>query len=228
MQVRLLFFGILRETMGVAEGQMTLGDGCDVAELLRKLRERNPEAAAALDSIAVAVNQEYVTPAHVLEEGDEIAILPPVSGGAPPRAWLTREAIDQATVLAGLAQAEDGAVCTFAGIVRGVNRGREVLHLEYEAYEEMALRSTEALVERAMAEHGAHDVRVVHRLGRLGVGEASIFIATVSPHRAQAFAACRFLIDEIKRTVPIWKKEVFADGAEWAAGEPFPAEAAAR
>jgi molybdopterin synthase catalytic subunit len=118
----------------------------------------------------------------------------------------------------------DGAVCVFDGIVRDNTRGRRTLYLDYEAYREMALEQMRGLADEAVTRFGVRDVAVVHRLGRLQVGETSVLIAVASAHRAAAFDACRWLIDTLKKTVPIWKKEMFVDGAIWADGEPFPEE----
>jgi molybdopterin synthase catalytic subunit len=118
---------------------------------------------------------------------------------------------------------EDGAVAVFDGIVRNNSRGRQTLHLDYEAYEEMALKQMDALGRQAREKFGVRQVMLVHRLGRLAIGETSVLIVVASAHRAQAFDACRWLIDTLKKTVPIWKRETFVDGAVWADGEPFPA-----
>lgn len=135
---------------------------------------------------------------------------------------ITREPIDAKAVMDGIKAAADGAVCAFDGIVRDNTRGRRTLHLDYEAYEEMALEQMRRLAEEAISRFGVRDIAVVHRLGRLFVGETSIFIVVASAHRGAAFEACRWLIDTLKKTVPIWKKEQFEDGAVWADGEPFP------
>jgi molybdopterin synthase catalytic subunit len=132
--------------------------------------------------------------------------------------------IGSAEIVAGLKAGADGAVCVFDGIVRDNTRGRKTLYLDYEAYREMALEQMRGLALEAIAKFGVRDVAVVHRLGRLMVGETSVLIAVASAHRGAAFEACRWLIDTLKRTVPIWKKEQFADGAVWADGEPFPEE----
>jgi molybdopterin synthase catalytic subunit len=133
---------------------------------------------------------------------------------------LVREPID-VTSLAGRAGA-DGAVCLFVGAVRNENRGRSVLRLEYEAYEEMALPLMQEIAAETGRRFPVTDVRLVHRLGRLEVGEASVVVAVSSPHRAEAFAACRFAIDTLKAQVPIWKKELYADGSEWLDVTPVP------
>ncbi|MBW8746965.1 MAG: molybdenum cofactor biosynthesis protein MoaE [Acidobacteria bacterium] len=137
---------------------------------------------------------------------------------------IVREVIDAGNITAELKAGADGAVCVFDGIVRDNTRGRRTLYLDYEAYEEMALNQMRSLAEEAIAKFGVRDIAVVHRLGRLYVGESSVLIAVASAHRGAAFDACRWLIDTLKKTVPIWKKEQFEDGAVWADGEPFPEE----
>jgi molybdopterin synthase catalytic subunit len=129
-------------------------------------------------------------------------------------------------IVVGMKAGGDGAVCVFDGIVRDNTRGRRTLYLDYEAYREMALKQMRGLAEQAVEQFGVRDVALVHRLGRLMVGETSVLIVVASAHRGAAFDACRWLIDTLKKTVPIWKKETFADGAVWADGEPFPDELA--
>ena len=135
---------------------------------------------------------------------------------------LTREPIDAEKLVAAAKRGEDGAVVVFDGIVRNNSRGRQTLHLDYEAYEEMAVRQMRELGRQARERFGVRQVTMVHRLGRLEMGETSVLIVVASAHRAAAFEACRWLIDTLKKTVPIWKKETFVDGAVWAPGEPFP------
>jgi len=192
-------------------------------------RLRNGAGHPVWSALAVAVNREYAAASAVLHEGDEVALLPPVSGGADvaavaPIVALTRERIDRDTLVAALQQPSDGAVVVFDGIVRDNTRGRKTLYLDYEAYEEMALEQMQKLAREAGERFAIDRVGVVHRLGRLEIGESSIVIVVTSAHRAAAFDACRWLIDTLKRTVPVWKKEHFTDGAVWKDGEPFPAE----
>ena len=125
-------------------------------------------------------------------------------------------------IVAAIKQGGDGAVCIFDGIVRDNTRGRRTLHLDYEAYREMALAQMQGLAQQATERFGVREVAIVHRLGRLHIGETSVLIAVASAHRGATFDACRWLIDTLKKTVPIWKRETFADGAVWADGEPFP------
>jgi molybdopterin synthase catalytic subunit len=140
------------------------------------------------------------------------------------RVEITDEAIPSAEIVAAMKTGSDGAVCVFDGIVRDNTRGRKTLYLDYEAYREMALEQMRGLAEEAVTRFRVRDVAVVHRLGRLQVGETSVLVAVASAHRGAGFDACRWVIDTLKKTVPIWKKETFVDGAVWADGEPFPDE----
>ena len=239
MQVRVISFGMLKDWMGSSAKTVELPEGASVGDLLERLDGGVP--AQSLKGIAVSVNAEYALASRVLREGDEVGLLPPVSGGCAEAASgaagskgceftaLTREPIDTQAAQALIAAAkshENGAVVVFDGIVRDNSRGRPTLHLDYEAYEEMATKQLRALASEARSRFGVRHVTIVHRLGRLQLGETSVLIVVASAHRAQAFDACRWAIDTLKRTVPIWKKETFADGAVWAPGEPFPAKLA--
>jgi molybdopterin synthase catalytic subunit len=224
MKVKVVSFGILKDWLGAAERSVELPEGATVAELLERL---NAQRAPLARGIAVSVNAEFSSATQVLRDGDEVGLLPPVSGGseATPEGStaLTLEPINAAEMIASAKQGEDGAVVVFDGIVRNQTRGRKTLYLDYEAYEEMAAKQMEELARQARSQFGVRHVTIVHRLGRLQVGESSVLIVVASAHRAQAFDACRWLIDTLKRTVPIWKKETFVDGVVWADGEPFPA-----
>ena len=243
MRVRILFFGVLKDLMGKSADSLEVQNGAKVRDVLSQYQTKMPWLASSLASIATAVNQQYVGPERELREGDEIALLPPVSGGAPEAAGglpapqpaerrrcatIVRGPIDTQQVVAGLKRGEDGAAVVFEGVVRNQTRGRRTLYLDYEAYEEMALKEMESLAAQALERFQIRDAVLVHRLGRLEIGETSVLIAVASAHRAAAFDACRWLIDTLKRTVPIWKKEHFEDGAVWADGEPFPPEISRR
>jgi molybdopterin synthase catalytic subunit/molybdopterin converting factor small subunit len=233
MHVKVLVFGVLKDLIPEHDGSVDLPRGASVGDLLDHYRVRLSGQDSIWSSLAVAVNQQYVTATHLLADGDEVALLPPVSGGSVSggsgncRVELVRERVPGEEIVAGIKQGEDGAVVVFDGIVRNNTRGRRTRYLIYEAYEEMALQQMRELAEKAIADFGVRDVAMVHRLGHLEVGETSVLIAVASAHRAQAFEACRWLIDTLKKTVPIWKKEFFEDGAVWAQGEPFPPGVAA-
>ena len=222
MRVRLLSFGPWRSLVAAGGEWVLLDAGSSVADLLGQLQTAGRFGAEALRTAAVAVNEEYTQPSRVLVEGDEVAILPPVSGGTGPQVAIVTEPIETEEILAEIKAGGDGAVCVFDGIVRNNSRGRETLHLDYEAYEAMALRKLEELRTEAISRFEVREVVVHHRLGRLVVGETSVLIAVASAHRSAAFDACRWVIDTLKKTVPIWKHEQFVDGAMWSDGEPFP------
>lgn len=222
MRVHVLVFGVLKDMIPAPSTTVDLPAGACARDLIGRYRECLPNQGKLLDSLAVAVNREYVSADHELRDGDEVALLPPVSGGSAERIELVREPIDARRVISEIKRGEDGAVAVFDGIVRDNTRGRRTLYLDYEAYEEMALAQMRSLAGKAIADFAVRDVVIVHRLGRLEVGETSVLIVVASAHRAAAFDACRWLIDTLKKTVPIWKKEHFEDGAVWADGEPFP------
>jgi MoaE-MoaD fusion protein len=238
MQVRVLFFGVLKDLAGRSSDVLTLPERSTAADVIEHYERQLPSLKGALSSIAVSVNQKYASGEEQLSSGDEIGLLPPVSGGsgleegesgpleAPADARIVRKRIDSAAVLAEIKQGEDGAVVSFEGIVRNHTRGRSTVFLEYEAYESMALAEMRSLAAEALAQFKIRQVALVHRLGRLEIGATSVLIVVASAHRAAAFEACRWLIDSLKRTVPIWKKEHFTDGAVWADGEPFPEQLA--
>lgn len=235
MRVRVLFFGMLKEMAGTSSDWLEVKDQASVRDVLQHYESLFPQLKPVLASIALAVNQQYASPDALLSPDDEIALLPPVSGGGAGTvsettagrrrlASIVRERIETPRIVDGMKRGEDGASVVFEGIVRNQTRGRKTLYLDYEAYEEMAAQQLESLAEQALKQFQVRDVAIVHRLGRLEIGETSVLIVVASAHRGPAFDACRWLIDTLKRTVPIWKKEYFEDGAVWADGEPFPAE----
>ena len=232
MRVRVLFFGVLREMAGKSTDDLEIADDSSVRDVIACYESQIPRLKQFLASLALAVNQEYAGPETKLKDRDELALLPPVSGGGPAirdknagqYALITRDPVETQKTLDRLKRGEDGAVLVFEGIVRNQTRGRRTLFLDYEAYEGMALQQMEALAHEALVRFQIRDLALVHRLGRLEIGETSVLVAVASAHRGAAFEACRWLIDTLKRKVPIWKKEYFEDGAVWADGEPFPAE----
>jgi molybdopterin converting factor subunit 1 len=249
MEIRVLFFGMLKDLAGRASDTLDLPENATLGDVLSHYEQALPRLKDLISSLAMSVNHEYAARDARLQQGDEVGFLPPVSGGSPdeadgaaapspalrggshaPRsrqyrhAAIVREAIDTTSLTQAIKRPEDGASAVFEGIVRNHTRGRRTLYLDYEAYEDMALKQMEELAGRVLSEFKIRDVALVHRLGRLEIGETSVLIVVASAHRAAAFDACRWLIDALKRTVPIWKKEYFEEGAVWADGEPFPDE----
>jgi len=233
MRVRVLFFGQLKEITGVAQEDAELSDGARVEDVFERYGRRFPKLIGFRTSIAASVNQEYASWRAPLSSGDEVAFLPPVSGGqqaavAEDIFRLVREPIHPLEIVESLKAPEDGAVVVFDGFVRNHFKGRQTLYLDYEAYEPMAFAKMREIGAEIRAKFSVHRLAMVHRLGRLEIGETSVLIAVSSPHRGAAFDACRYAIDTLKRAVPIWKKEYFAGGAVWAEGEVPSQEAISR
>jgi molybdopterin synthase catalytic subunit len=223
VRIRVLFFGVLKDVTGCAAGQIELPSGASAGTVFEHYAALFPKLRGMERSILLARNREFVRASDPVAEGDEIALLPPVSGGTANAGEnyfaLTREPIDTRALTARLLRGEDGAVVTFEGVVRNNSQGRRTLWLDYECYEPMALK--------LMAEIGAEIARtreigrigIVHRLGRIEIGETSVAVVVTAPHRRPAFEAALEGIDRLKRTVPIWKKEHFEDGEVWVEGE---------
>lgn len=232
MRVRVLFFGQLKEIVGLAQDDAELSEGARVEDLFLRYGRRFPKLTEFRDSIAASVNQEYSDFRASLANGDEVAFLPPVSGGEQAVDndifQLVRGRIRVTELTDNLKAPEDGALVVFDGFVRNSFKGHRTLYLEYEAYEAMAYAKIRELGAEIRAKFPVNRVAIVHRLGRLEIGETSVLIAVSAAHRAAAFDACRYAIDTLKRTVPIWKKEYFVDGAVWAEGEKFSQEAISR
>jgi molybdopterin synthase catalytic subunit len=196
-----------------------LPDGATVGALLDHLIAAHPALASLRANLRVAVNQEFAALDRVLADGDEVALIPPVSGGAGCFR-VTREPLSLDEVVRAVSIAEHGGIATFTGVVRSVSRGKRIVRLEYEAYAPMAERELAAIGAQLAAEIPGVRVAIVHRVGTLAVGDAAVVIACSAPHRAQAFDACRAAIDRLKQSVPIWKKEVSEDGEEWIGDRP--------
>jgi len=233
MRVRVLFFGLLKEITGVDQEEAELSEGARVQDLFERYGRRFPKLVSFRASIATSVNQEYATWRAPLSSGDEVAFLPPVSGGQQAALeqdifQIVRDAIRPQEVLETLKQPEDGALVVFDGFVRNSFKGQQTLYLEYQAYESMALAKMREIGAEIRAKFPVHRIAIIHRLGRLEIGETSVLIAVSSAHRVAAFEACRYAIDTLKRVVPIWKKEYFVGGAVWAEGELASEEAISR
>jgi molybdopterin synthase catalytic subunit len=212
VRVTVRLFAALRERAGTGRRELDLPDGSTVGDVFAALG-----IGAEPAGLAYAVNQEYAERTAPLADGDEIALIPPVSGGAgtEPLVLLGPEPIDLGRLIAFVAGPDAGAIATFTGSVRATARERDVLDLEYEAYPGMAEQEIARIARAALADHGCLRAAVAHRTGVVAVGEASVGIAISSAHRAPAFAACKQAIDTLKLTVPIWKKERYADGEIW-------------
>ena len=207
MRVTVRLFAGLREHAGTGRRDVDLGAGARVEDVWRAL-ELGEEPAG----LVFAVNRAYVGRGQALAEGDEVALIPPVSGGA---FRLTEDPIDLAAVVAEVEDERAGATATFVGTVRAQSRGRQVLRLEYEAYEGMAENVMADLAEQLRERYDLCAIAITHRVGVCEIGDASVAIAVSAPHRQDALAACKDAIDTLKDTVPLWKKEVYEGGEEW-------------
>jgi molybdopterin synthase catalytic subunit len=220
MTLRLKLFASLRERAGTSDLSREFSNGVSVVEVWRALTREFPALAGQDDALSFAVNQEYVKPDFHPRDGDEVAFIPPVSGGvgddgASKLVKIVRSPIDVPALEAAVSDPAAGAIATFVGTTRNENSGRRVLRLEYEAYEPMALSEMRKLVQEAAQRWKIIRAGVTHRIGVVEIGQASVAIAVAAPHRDEAFTACRFLIDRIKEIVPIWKKEHFEGGEIW-------------
>ena len=217
MRVRLRFFATLRERAGVAETTIEVERPVTVGELWELLRAERPKLATYAGRVAFAVNEEYVDSKTTLQDNDEVAFIPPVSGGSArlPMFEIVEEPIEISRLVAAVGRPGAGAIATFIGTTRDNNSGRRVTRLQYEAYPAMAIREMRRIGDEAMARFSAQAIAIVHRIGVVEIGEASVAIAVSAAHRGAAFDACRFAIDRLKEIVPIWKKEHYEGGEIW-------------
>jgi molybdopterin synthase catalytic subunit len=231
MRARLLFFGVLKDLAGRSSEEADFPDGADLRAVFEIVAARYPPLREMARSIVVARNREFAELSTKIEEGDEVAFLPPVSGGATECPdpleiaengnyfALTRQTIDARPIRARLLTGAEGAVVTFEGTVRNHTKGRPALCLDYECYEPMALQIMAKIGSEIAGAHQVSRVAMVHRLGRLLIGETSVAVMVTAPHRRAAFEAALEGINRLKKTVPIWKKEHFVDGEVWVEGE---------
>lgn len=225
--MKVLFFGVLKDVIGQTEQWVEMAPDSTIADLFQLFVQQHATLEGRRSSILFAKNREFAPVGTLLEDKDEVAFLPPVSGGskhvirdsAGHIFALTREAIDSRRIASELQRGEDGAVVVFEGIVRNNTKGRQTTHLEYECYEPMAIEQIARIGRNIASTTAIGHICIIHRLGQLGVGEASVAVITTAPHRKPAFEAALEGINRLKREVPIWKKEFFADGAVWVEGE---------
>ena len=223
MRVKIRLFAGLRDVAGSELEERFDGDSVTVAELQRRLRQSRPELGPYLSGLAIAVNEEYIVDdQQSLHDCDEVALIPPISGGADaiPHFLVTPRELDPRPLRELVRTGHSGAVVMFEGVVRDRHEGHDVLRVEYQAYERMAERQLEAVASAVLRELPVHDIAVHHRVGMLAVGETSLLVAVSAEHRAEAFAAALRVVDRVKESVPVWKKEFTPDGAVWQEGLP--------
>ena len=220
MLVKVLFFGQLRDITGIREDRIDLPETAVLDDVFETYANRAPRLRELRPSIVFAKNQQFSPGSDRVAEGDEIAFLPPVSGGSTRNYYaLTREPIETQTLRRLVLDGTDGAIVDFVGVVRNNTKGRPTRYLDYECYEPMALRVMTEIGESIAASHAIGRIAMVHRLGRMEIGEASVAIVVAAPHRKPAFEAALEGINRLKKLVPIWKKEHFEDGEVWVEGE---------
>jgi molybdopterin synthase catalytic subunit len=220
--VRVRFFARLREQAGLETEEISLPAESTLADVYDAMRSLHPALEPDRKAVRAAVNQEFADWTAQVSEGDEVAFIPPVSGGAHPVGVLfelTERPLEARRLEAAVEHKGAGAICTFTGVVRDHSRGRAVTHLEYEAYAEMATAQMKKIGDEIAERWPEARVAMAHRTGKLEIGEASVVVSASAPHRAEAIAACKWGIDRLKESVPIWKKEHAADGTFWIEGE---------
>ncbi len=230
MRVQVLFFGVLKDVTGLTREDLEVSPGSRLESVFDHYAALYPRMREMSGSIVVALNRQFAGRDTAVNDGDEIAFLPPVSGGSGGYTHeirdaeghffaLTREPIDEKAVRRELLQNCDGAIVTFEGVVRDNSKGRKTRYLDYECYEAMAIAVLAQIGREIAAAHAISRIAMVHRLGRMEINEASVVVVVTSPHRKAAFDAALEGINRLKRTVPIWKKEYFEDGEVWVEGE---------
>lgn len=220
--VRVRLFARLREQAGIETETVELPADSTLADVYEALKRAHPALEPDRNGVRVALNQEFSDWNLTVADGDEVAFIPPVSGGAHGVGVLfeiTADPLDARRLEAAVAHGGAGAICTFTGVVRDNSRGRAVTHLDYEAYAEMAAAQMRRIGEEIAEQWPEARVAMAHRTGKLEIGEASVVVAVSCPHRAEAIAACKWGIDRLKESVPVWKKEHAADGTYWIEGE---------
>lgn len=221
MKIRVRLFASYREAVGNGRLDLETSPGATVAEVWQQLRAHYPRLSSYTHVPSAAVNLAYASFDTALSDGDEVAFLPPVSGGTDPGGVgpgvfkVMDSPITADMVIEAVENPGAGGIATFLGVVRDNSQGKRVLYLEYDAYPEMAERVMRQIGAEIKERWGLDRVAILHRVGRLEIGEASVAIAVAAPHRAEAFEACRFAIDRLKEIVPIWKKEAWEGGEHW-------------
>lgn len=213
--VTVRYFAAAREKAQKTQERVSLPDGATVASLMQHLLATTPALVSLSKHLRVAVDEEFAPPETALSDGAEVALIPPVAGGSPGLFKVVDRPLDVAEVIAAVSGPTQGGLVSFSGAVRRVSKGKDVSHLDYEAFPPMAEKQMARIAEEAQARWPGVQVAILHRVGRLEPGELAVVIAASAPHRKEAFLACEHAIDRLKQDVPIWKKETTTDGAVW-------------
>jgi molybdopterin converting factor subunit 1 len=230
VHIRVLFFGMVRDIVGRREDSLEVPEGGRLTWVFEHYATLFPRLKELSASIVLALNQEFAAPSNSLAEGDEVAFLPPVSGGSSPYTHeiadpaghfyaITRDPIQPGDLRHRLLRGQDGATVLFEGVARNNTKGRPTRYLEYECYEAMAVKMMAQIGGEIARSLPISRIGMIHRLGRIEIGEASVIVAATAPHRKPAFDAAIEGINRLKKLVPVWKKEYFADGEVWVDGE---------
>jgi len=221
--IELKFFGACREAVGLSSCRLEVAAPATAQSVVEEIKQRFHPLNQFKGPLLIALNEEYASRDQEVKDGDTVAIFPPVSGGSQEDIFeITREAISPEAIRARLLRGSAGAVVTFDGVARNNTKGRRTLFLEYEGYEPMAIKTMRRIGEEVRRQWDIDRIGIVHRLGRIEIGESSVVIVVTSAHRKIAFAACQYAIDRLKQIVPIWKREHFEDGAVWVEGQAPP------
>ena len=228
MKVNVRLFAGLHDLLGKRDVVLELAEGATVLQLREQLADEYPIVRPYLTTLVCAVGEEYVPEEHRLQEGDDVALIPPVSGGSSDAELfeVTAEPLDSQRLVEAVRKDESGAVALFFGVARNHSEGRRVRALEYDAYTSMAEKKLREVGAEVRARWPITGIGVLHRTGVLAIGEASLLVAVSAAHRKEAFEACHYAVDRIKEIVPIWKKEIWEDGegeGAWVAGHPVKA-----
>ncbi|MBO8170552.1 MAG: molybdopterin converting factor subunit 1 [Bacillaceae bacterium] len=220
MKITVLLFAGLAETAGTSQVELELNEGATVLDVKQALGEQLPDLKSSLENCFASVNQEYATDSQPVQASDEIALLPPVSGGSEEesdedRFLITTEPLSADRVIQQVVNPYAGAVLTFVGTVREFTNGQKTVYLKYEAYQDMAVKTMKQIEQEILEKWPDARVAIHHRIGELDIEEISVIIAVATPHRDDSFKAGRYAIERLKQIVPIWKKEIWEDGSEW-------------
>lgn len=215
MQVKVLLFAALAERAGTRELQIDVAEAATVHTLLETIGSHHPQLVELLPNCFVSVNQEYANQNTTISPQDEVAILPPVSGGEEPRFQITEQPLSADALVKLVSNPRAGAILTFVGTVREFTRGQRTVSLTYEAYAPMAVQKMQQVADEIRERWPEAEVAMQHRIGNLTIEDIAVIIAVATPHRNESFEAGRYAIERLKQIVPIWKKEIWEDGSEW-------------
>jgi molybdopterin synthase catalytic subunit len=219
VNVSVRLFAGLQDLIGEKSVSIELPDGATVAEMREQLGKTYPHVTPFLTTLVCAVDDEYVPTEHRLHDGDDVSLIPPVSGGSEELIAVKAEPLDGDALVRAVRRDESGAVVLFHGVARNHSEGRQVRALEYEAHESLAVKKLREVADDVRGRFAITDIGILHRTGHLEIGEASLLVAVSAAHRKEAFEAAQYAVDRIKQTVPIWKKEIWEDGGgAWVAG----------